>query len=522
MLDLAFIPTVPYTAVRRKCTADTIVFSFGGNNRLRHSRHARVHMTNTASSYPKDELVFFATCPRGLGDVLSREISSSDVNGNVTATYSSGVEFTAESMATGYAACLWLRTAIRVLHLIAVSSDVFASDPESGTTGTNEYDDLYNFVRHSVDWNELLFGGRQTFSVQVRESSLAREHGPDPTPQRNRRTDRKTSQYASRETDGIFGAQRAQICIKDAICDAVRDAENIAPKRPDSHASADVPLFVAIHRGKVSLYRDLTGASLHKRGYRSNVPLHRSSLNEALAAGMLYLAGFQPDGSFIFDDDGMNEGRERTDSDSISRAPSQNPEENHYFSNISVLDPMCGSGTLLIEAALCRLHIAPGLYRTDFPFQRWHDYDQREYDRLVTLALSCQREDNNINMSLTGSDTSKSAVFLARKVLERIRISHLVEIKERDVRELQLEHAPTIVITNPPWGRRLHNEVDAWQDLGDFLKRSAEGSRAILLSGDRSLTRGLGMRARRKIPVRIGGVDCRVLVYDVLPRNPAV
>lgn len=508
-MALLFVASISQDVVVRRSNSGSAQTRLGVKAPSQRYWKRRTFMSS--DSAPKDQYIFFATCPRGLGDVLSKEIRAPEVNGNVLATHSSGVEFTGATLATGYAACLWLRTAIRVLHLIATSSSVFSYGSRGGKYGSNEYGDLYDFVRTSVDWNSLLEGGRHTFSVQVREGTTARSYGPGPT-----RLHNELSRDHGSRASGLFGTQRAQVCVKDAICDSVRDAKNSAPERPESHASADVPLFVTLHEGCVSIYRDLAGASLHKRGYRSNIPMHRSSLNEALAAGMLYLSGFEPDGSFLSLEVVRSKFSEADLDDHGMDISSKASAEEKKLSNFSLLDPMCGSGTILIEAALCRLQIAPGLYRNDFPFQKWQDYDQRAYSLLVKQAMTIQKEDGEICMTLNGSDSSRAAVSLARRVLERLRMSHLVEIKERDVRDLQMLNSPTIVISNPPWGRRLQNEADAWQHLGQFLKMSAPGSRAVLLSGDRALTRGLGMRAFRKIPVRIGGVDCRVLMYDVL------
>jgi 23S rRNA G2445 N2-methylase RlmL len=183
---------------------------------------------------------------------------------------------------------------------------------------------------------------------------------------------------------------------------------------------------------------------------------------------------------------------------------------------------MCGSGTLLIEAALIRLHVAPGLYRRDFAFQRWHDFSSATFEALVTAASAAQRDDENIGMSLIGNDISEAAIGLAERDLTRTRISHLVDLHVGDIRDFSnMKHAPTVVVCNPPWGLRLRGEEKSWEYLGQFLRQSAGNSTAVLLSGEAGLTRSLGMRAREKHPVRIGGIDCRVLAYDVFPSFPS-
>jgi 23S rRNA G2445 N2-methylase RlmL len=221
--------------------------------------------------------------------VLATEIASPDVGGQVTQVHASGVEFSGDSMATGYAACMWLRTAVRVLCLVAATTDIRAESD----VGEDDYSALYSFVRKAAAWDVLLVGGTRSFSIQVRESEAA----PTQQPIRGRGSGRRGSRDGGAGAV-VFGVHKAQVCGKDAICDALRDVGLEAPPRPESHATSDVPLFLALHRGQATLYRDMAGSSLHKRGYRSDTPLHRSSLNEAVAAGMLYLAGFQTDGAF--------------------------------------------------------------------------------------------------------------------------------------------------------------------------------------------------------------------------------
>lgn len=420
--------------------------------------------------------MYFATCARGLGDVLAREVAAADVGGEVLDVATSGVRFAGDTGVTGYRACVWLRAAMRVLEEVRETAEL----EEGGGNG------VYEFVRRAAPWAVLLDGGKLSFSVQVRVSV-----GAEPRKMRGRT-----------EVRGVqIGEHAAQVRAKDAICDALRDEGYEKPPRPESHATADVPLFLVIHRGEATLYRDLAGASLHKRGYRSEGTMHRSSLNESVAAGMLYMAGFQPDGSF------RPEKKKTIDGSGSPKGP------------LTIVDPMCGSATLLIEAALCRLHVAPGLYRRDFAFQRFADYDEAAYKSVMEAAVAAQRPDDAMGAVLIGNDINPAALALARRDLERTRLTGLISLHHADAQELALDSAPTLVICNPPWGLRLGGEMVAWETLGVFLRRHAAGTTAVFLSGDVELTRGLRMRARKKVPVRIGNVDTRVLTYDVLPKR---
>jgi 23S rRNA (guanine2445-N2)-methyltransferase / 23S rRNA (guanine2069-N7)-methyltransferase len=463
----------------------------------------RSHVTSLSSlqAVSGDTTVtFFATCPRGLGTFLAQEVACPEIGGSVTEIHSSGVEFTADSLQVGYAACLWLRTAMRVLQLLSRSADI-----RDASEDHDIYASLYSFVRDAADWTTILSGGQRSFSVQVRETEPAasRPRRQPGDSHRHRHNDfSKSWSVQDDDFDDVVGLHRSQICAKNAICDAIRDSGFDAPLKPESHACADVPLFLALHRGQASLYRDMAGASLHKRGYRFDSPMHRSSLNEAVAAGMLYFAGFLPDGTY----DTSNQ------VENVSTGP-----EDQEKKVVKVIDPMCGSGTLLIEAALCRLHIAPGLYRQAFAFQNWHDFHKAAFKTIVEKALKSQRADSEINMVFYGSDESEASIDLARRNLRRLRMTDLVRLQVSDIAKLRVSSSSQdcLVLSNPPWGRRLGGEVDAWDALGRFVRQHASGGQAVVLSGDASLTKGLRMRARAKLPIRIGNVDCRALAYNI-------
>lgn len=442
--------------------------------------------------------VYFATCARGLGEYLAREIEADQVNGEVLDIASSGVRFRASEPGhiTGYKACIWLRTAMRVLLELG-SGNICAEKDNEGWQNFSFADAIYDFVKNCADWSYFLDGGLLSFSIQVRVSDG--NHGKFAHSRRPQSKGRRFNNTFSRLDIFTPGEHTVQVRVKDAICDALRNAGAEKPGKPTSHADADLPLFVVVHGASVTLYRDMAGASLHKRGYRSDAALHRSSLNESVAAGMLYMAGFQPDGSF------RCKKPWKEDSRTARKA-------------LVIVDPMCGSGTLLIEAALLRLGVAVGLYRESFAFQAWVDFDANAFQVIIGEAVSAQRSDDNVAATFIGNDANPSALALARRDLERTRLSGLVSLHQGDVRELRLPRAPTLTISNPPWGMRIDGENDAWEGLGFFLRKFAAGCTALFLSGDRAVSRGLRMRARRKMPIRIGNVECRALLYDVLPK----
>jgi putative N6-adenine-specific DNA methylase len=329
----------------------------------------------------------------------------------------------------GYAANLWLRSAIRVQELLLRRP---VGDPT----------DLYRAVA-SIDWSTLM-GVEQTLAVDASVSSSKITH----------------SRYAALKT-------------KDAIVDQFRARLGRRPN-VDVHAP-DLPLKVVIKRDVLSLYRNLSGTSLHKRGWR---PVQvKAPLNETLAAGLLILSGWDRETPLV--------------------------------------DPMCGSGTFLIEAACMAADLAPGLRRI-FAFEAWPDLDEGLWARLRADAEN--RAKSRIPVTLEGADHHGGALHLARKNAAAAGVGDMIRFRHCDVRDFEpMAKAPQVMV-NPPYGHRLGDAEEArqaWDGLGNFLHRCCVGGRAFVLSGDRNLSRHLGLRASRKFPVRNGPIDCRLLCYEI-------
>ncbi len=369
---------------------------------------------------------FHAPCPLGVETALAEELRQLGARGMRTSR--GGITFVGDRR-LGYAANLWLRSAIRVQELLLRRP---VGDPT----------DLYRAVGRS-DWSTLMDVG-QTLAVDASVSSSKITH----------------SKYAALKT-------------KDAIVDQFRARLGRRPN-VDVHAP-DLPLKVVIKRDVLSLYRNLSGTSLHKRGWR---PVQvQAPLNEALAAGLLILSGWDPDTPLV--------------------------------------DPMCGSGTFLIEAACMAADLAPGLRRI-FAFEAWPDLDERLWARLRADAESRAR--SRIPVTLEGADHHGGALALARKNAVAAGVADMIRFRHCDVRDFEPTAKAPQVMVNPPYGHRLGDAEEArqaWDGLGNFLHRHCQGSRAFVLSGDRDLSRHLGLRASRKLPVRNGPIDCRLLCYEI-------
>jgi len=267
-----------------------------------------------------------------------------------------------------------------------------------------------------------------------------------------------------------FAAQKT----KDAIADRFRDALG---RRPDvDTVSPDVRVVVRIVNDACAISLDTSGESLHRRGYRTR-PVE-ASLKETLAAGLLLLAGWQGEGPLV--------------------------------------DPACGAGTIPIEAALLAGEVAPGSLGRTFGFQRLHGYDRGGWERLLAEAREAARRAGRARIE--GSDLSPEAVAGANRNAANAHSAHAVRFSVQPVRDLSPGTGPGIILCNPPYGTRLPGGAQAeafYRDLGEALKKRCRGWTAYLLSGNAALSRHLGLKASRKIPVMNGPIDCRLLKYDL-------
>lgn len=290
-------------------------------------------------------------------------------------------------------------------------------------------------------------------------------------------SERTLAVQATVSHSSISDRRFAALKTKDAIVDRIRSRRGSRPS-VDRH-DPDVPVRVVVRGAQAYVYRDLAGTSLHRRGHR---PVQvKSPLSEAVAAGLLLL----------------------TDWD--RRSP--------------LIDPMCGSGTFVIEAAGLAADRAPGLGRS-FAAERYPDVDARLWRGLREEARERLRE--TLPFQLLGGDRHPGAVGIARKVARDAGVSELVRFTVADAGTAAPPWAPSIVVANPPWGGRLgHTDrelVASWRALGSFLRR-CPGATAYVLSGDRTLTRHLGLKSSRRWPLRIAKFDARWLRYELHERN---
>jgi putative N6-adenine-specific DNA methylase len=244
-------------------------------------------------------------------------------------------------------------------------------------------------------------------------------------------------------------------------------------KRPDVDTqSPDVRINIHIHDSLCHVSLDSSGESLHHRGYRSATNI--APINEVLAAGLLLLSGW----------DG------RTD----------------------FLDPMCGSGTFLVEAAMIACNIPPNLYRKVYGFQRWHNYDQALYDQILESRLNRARE---FHHQISGYDRAASAVEKTRQNIANANLSDYIRVEQKNFfRSKKTGDKPLHMVFNPPYGERLELDMQVfYKNIGDTLKKNYPGSQAWFITSNLEALKHVGLRTSRKIKIYNSQLEARFVKY---------
>ncbi|RYU81232.1 THUMP domain-containing class I SAM-dependent RNA methyltransferase [Hymenobacter persicinus] len=371
-----------------------------------------------------------ATTQFGLEEVLAQELR--DLGAKIEKIGQRAVEFTGTKQLL-YEANLWCRTAVRILKPFA---HFLAPDEKA----------LYREVSR-LDWSEYL-SPDQTFAITAVVNKSTFEH----------------SLYVAQLT-------------KDAIVDQFRNRTGVRPSVDVK--TPDIRLHLHMIENEVVLSLDASGDSLHRRGYRQQT--NAAPLNEALAAGLLLLAGW----------DGKK----------------------------TLIDPMCGSGTLLTEAALIAQRIAPGLYHQGkFAFENWPDFDRALWESVKMDARSARLEEPQAY--LAGSDLLPEFIELARQNVEAADLEDYIRLSVRDVKDAKApaKEAPGLVVMNPPYGERIGDETEMeglYKTIGDTLKTSFQGYDAYIFTGNLQAAKRVGLKASRRIPLFNGPIDCRLLKYEL-------
>ena len=290
--------------------------------------------------------------------------------------------------------------------------------------------------------------------------------------------------HASHLTHARYAAQK----VKDAIVDQFRDRFGVRPsvevERPD------VRINFSLRRNIAGVFIDLSGEALHRRGWRG--PQVAAPLKETLACAVLLRGGWAE----------------------ISARGG------------ALVDPMCGSGTLLIEAARMSADIAPGLGRAYFGFLGWRGHDAALWNALVAEADERSRHGRAaLTPRFFGYDIDLVAIAASRENITRAGLAGVISLEQRDVAQLVApEHAaPGLVVCNPPYDERLAADATLYRALGATLKRSFTGWQAAILTGDAELARSLGLRPEKRYALSNGALACELLRIERIepPREHA-
>jgi putative N6-adenine-specific DNA methylase len=259
---------------------------------------------------------------------------------------------------------------------------------------------------------------------------------------------------------------------KDAIADHFRKATG---KRPNVDLdNPDLRINVHIENRICTISLDSSGESLHKRGYRSSTNI--APINEVLAAGLLLHSGWHGQSTF--------------------------------------LDPMCGSGTILIEAAMIACNIPPNLNKKAFGFEKWKDWDVDLYEKIEASAL---KKVTDFDHRIIGFDKAPSAIRKAEENIENANLSEFIDLEQKDFFKSEKESEGHLhMLFNPPYGERLEiNMPEFYGEIGDTLKQNYPGTEAWFITSNMEAVKNVGLKPSRKIKTFNGKLESRLLKYEI-------
>ena len=385
---------------------------------------------------PNKHHTFFATCPKGMEELLGREILSLAIP-HVKQTRS-GVFFKGD-LQSAYTVCLWSRLANRVLLPLAR----FEADTP---------DDLYDRVYHRIQWDDHM------------------------TPHEKIAVDFTANQR------NTFHTHYAALRVKDAIVDQFRAKTGNRPSVDTDNP--DIRINVHMKQAAVQISLDLSGDSLHKRAYRKEGGA--APLKENLAAAILL----------------------RADWPQLSRK------------GAPLVDPLCGSGTLLIEGALMAMDRAPGLLRPTFGFTKWKQHDRTLWQGLLKEAEARADGTRTVSQGFFGFDGDPGIIAQARANAALAGLENVISFRTRDIKDLTAPETPFpgLLIANPPYGERMgkkRNLESLYKTLGDRLILHYEGWSAGVFTAYPELAKKMGLRARKKYRLFNGPIPCNLFNFDV-------
>ena len=382
----------------------------------------------------------FATTPKAMETILTDELKSLGIN-DIKATMA-GVGFQGD-LETAYRACLWSRTANRILLVLS-----------SFTVKTQ--DDLYKGVQQ-INWFEHI-NPEDTFAVS----------------------------FSAKNSEAINNTHFGALKVKDAIVDQMRETFQKRPSIDTEQPNIRINVYLQGEQAQLSL--DLSGESLHRRGYRDvNI---KAPMKENLAAAMLLRCGW--------------------------------PEMAKQ--KASLIDPMCGSGTLLLEAAMIAADYAPGLLREYYGFTGWKKHDAECWKKLKIEALQRRKVGLEKLPIIVGFDQDRHTVNTALQHIANAGLQNKIHVERRDIEEAKPADSwpPGLLICNPPYGERLGDEeetAELYVKFGNTLKTRFVGWKAAMIISNPELGFRLGIRSQKPITLFNGALECKLLRFNIEETN---
>jgi len=272
----------------------------------------------------------------------------------------------------------------------------------------------------------------------------------------------------------IFSKQNfCTMRIKDAIVDKIRSKNS---KRPSvDKKNPDFNIFTFIKNNKIKVFLNSSGWPLFMRGYRSKI--HKAALNESLAAGIIQLTKWNKDNS--------------------------------------IYDPMCGSGTFVIEAAMLAFNIPPRILRTHYGFKQWKNFDSSLWDSIV------KEENEKIkykDIKFYGSDIMNNNIKIAKTSVEKLQLEDYINLEIKDFNKIIPSESTGLFICNPPYGYRIGDTEKLkilYKKIGDHLKNYFQGFDGYIFTGNLELLKSIGLRTKQKIILKNGMIDSRLAYYPL-------
>ena len=273
--------------------------------------------------------------------------------------------------------------------------------------------------------------------------------------------------YSERFTHSRFMTLKMKDAIVDYFTKNMRKRPDIDTKNPD------IKFHLHIDREMVTISMDSSGDPLYKRGYRREQG--EAPINEVLASGMLHLAGWDGKGNF--------------------------------------LDPMCGSGTLLIEAAMMAINLPSQIFRKKFGFQNWNNYDAELFQKIKEFRIGRIKEYDG---KIVGYDIDPKMLSIAKLNIEGAEMEEVIEVRKQNFFESKKEMFPLLMVFNPPYDERItiHQE-DFYKKIGDTFKQGYPNTLAWLITSDLEAVKKIGLRPSRKIKLFNGKLETRFMQYEM-------